>query len=241
MRLLVDVGNSQVKYMLQDSDALSEIVYLDYQAFLLQLSQGAFDVVQEVILANVHGSEIPDAVQAWATAQAIVFLQVHSEATAFGISSAYSEPERLGVDRWLAMVGAQQLYPQQNVLIIDAGTATTVDILDAQGQHLGGWIMPGVQTLFDSIVTRTQKISAQPNAIAALSFGDNSSMCVNHGSWAMTIGAVKEAILQVNTLLTLDKILLTGGNGKQIANFIGENCQLEPRLVFQGLSRFQAS
>ncbi|MBA6391147.1 type III pantothenate kinase [Colwellia sp. BRX10-3] len=244
MRLLVDVGNTQVKYVFQALECaapLSEIVYLDYQSFQAQLSQGNFSHVSEVFLANVHGREVYDAIEQWTVHNNIAFEQVHSSAKAFGVTSSYQQPERLGVDRWLAMIGAKQLYPKQNLLIIDAGTATTVDLLDANGQHHGGWIMPGVQTLFNSLLSRTHQIIATPKAIASLSFGMDSSNCLNHGNWAMTIGAIKEAIIQADSLLILDKILITGGNGKEIANLITDNCQLEPKLVFHGLSCFQAS
>ncbi len=243
MRLLIDVGNTQVKYVTQrmgTTKPLSEIVYINYQLFIGQLNKGVFSTVTEVILANVHGSEIHDAIEEWTRQNSIAFIQVHSEAKAFGIHSSYQQPERLGVDRWLAMIGAKQLYPNKNLLIIDAGTATTVDVLDAQGQHCGGWIMPGVQTMFNSLLSGTKKIIASPNVSASLLFGKDSSNCLNNGSWAMTIGAIKEAILQANSSLALDKVLITGGNGKQIIDLLAANCQLEPKLVFHGLSCFQA-
>lgn len=241
MRLLVDVGNTQVKYVFQAVDrsaSFSDIVYLDYHAFQTQLLQGRFSQVSEVILANVYGNAVHDAIKKWVACHNIAFVQVHSTAKAFGISSSYQQPESLGVDRWLAMIGAKQLYPQQNILVIDAGTATTVDLLAANGQHYGGWIMPGVQILFDSLLTRTTKINAAPNVTASISFGRDSSSCLNHGSWAMTIGAIKEAIIQANSSLTLDKVLITGGNGEKIVKLLAEHCQLEPKLVFLGLSCF---
>lgn len=244
MRLLVDVGNTQVKYVFQDLEntaSLTEITYLDYALFSEQLSEGKFAQISEFILANVHGNEIPKVLEKWSKLNNIAFLQVHSTAKAFGVSSSYQQPERLGVDRWLAMIGAKQRYPQQNLLIIDAGTATTVDLLDSNGQHLGGWIMPGVQTMFSSLLTRTNKVIATPKATASLSFGSDSSNCLNHGSWAMTIGAVKEAIIQAQSLLTLDNVLITGGNGREIVNLLNDNCQFEPKLVFHGLSCFRAS
>jgi len=244
MRLLVDVGNTQVKYVFQSDEknaALSPVVYLDYQAFQIQLAQGAFAHVSEVILANVHGKAMDDAIKNWAALNNIGFVQVQSAAKAFGVTSSYQQPERLGVDRWLAMIGAKQRFPGENLLIIDAGTATTVDLLAANGQHLGGWIMPGVQTMFNSLLDRTHKIIATPDTRASLSFGNDSSSCLNHGSWAMSIGAVKEAVLQANQMLMLDKMVITGGNGAEMVKLIPDNCQLEPKLIFHGLSCFQAS
>lgn len=244
MRLLVDIGNTQVKYVFQQTDdesMFSDAVYLDYQPFLQALASKDFADVSELIVANVHANNVLVEIEAWASAQNIAFLQVQSQAKAFGVSSSYLQPESLGVDRWLAIIAAHQLYPQQNVLIIDAGTATTVDLLAANGQHLGGWIMPGVQTMFTSLLSNTQKIVAEPIHIANVSFGINSSQCLNHGVWAMTIGAIKEAIVQANKLLIVNKVLLTGGNSEQLADLINDDYELAPSLIFHGLSCFHAS
>lgn len=243
MRLLVDIGNTQVKYVFQDTaeSPFSDIVYADYQIFLAQLLQENFSGVTQIILANVQGQEIQDSIRRWADENKVEFLQVESTKQAFGVTSGYEIPERLGVDRWLAMIGAKQLYPNENLLIIDAGTATTVDLLAGSGQHYGGWIMPGIETLFDSLVMRTKRIDAIASTASNLAFGVNSSACVNHGSWAMTIGAVKEAITQANNIMKLDKILLTGGNGQEIVKLITDNCQLESELIFHGLRCFKPS
>lgn len=240
MKLLIDVGNTQVKYVFQTHDlALSDIVFVDYQCFLKDLQQGKFSCVEDVVLANVHADDISDAIKCWASANGVGFLQVHSQAKAFGVISAYQQPERLGVDRWLAMIGAKLRYPNSNLLIIDAGTATTVDLLNRSGLHGGGWIMPGVQTMFNSLLTRTKKIIATPSEEANLSFGEDSSACLNHGSWAMTVGGIKEAIRQANSIESVDHILLTGGNSEQLAALIGDNVILEPKLIFCGLSCFK--
>jgi type III pantothenate kinase len=244
MRLLVDIGNTQIKYVFQESSTaalFSDVVYCDYATFLSKLAKNTFSNVCSIIVANVKINEIAAEIEFWASQYGIAFLQVHSQAKAFGVCSSYQQPVRLGVDRWLALIAAHQLYPKMNVLIIDAGTATTVDLLTVNGEHLGGWIMPGVQTMFDSLLRNTEKIIAEPINIANVSFGVDSSECVNYGTWAMTLGAIKEAVIQANTLLPLDKVVLTGGNSKQIINLLPENYELVPKLLFHGLSCFQAS
>lgn len=239
MRLLVDIGNTQVKYVFQDLDStelFGEVTYCDYATFIAKLKTNTFANIDRIIVANVQGSEILNEIESWALQRDIAFLQVHSQASAFGVCSCYQQPGRLGVDRWLALIAAHQLYPQQNVLIIDAGTATTADLLAVNGKHCGGWIMPGVQTMFESVLSNTQKIIAKPYSSTEMSFGVDSSECVNHGIWAMTIGAVKEAIVQAKKLNTIDKVIVTGGNGKQIANLISDRCEFIPELLFHGLS-----
>lgn len=243
MRLLVDVGNTQVKHVFQNSEplaAFSEVCYSNYQCFKEKLASKAFADVTEVVLASVHNDELSTVVKVWAQERDIAFMQVESQAHAFGVSSSYCQPSHLGVDRWLALIAVHRLYPNQNVLIVDTGTATTVDLLAANGHHRGGWIMPGVDTMFDSLLNNTKKIIAEPIDTTSLSFGVNSSQCVNHGIWAMIIGAVKEAIVQANEVLTVNKVVLTGGNSKTVAKLLNKDSELVPELLFHGLSCFKS-
>jgi type III pantothenate kinase len=243
MRLLIDIGNTQIKYVFQEvgtAALFSEVTYCEYATFLSKLAKNTFSNVCTIIVANVKGNEIVAAIESWASKHNIYFLQVHSQEKAFGVCSSYQKSTHLGIDRWLALIAAHQLYPKQNVIIVDAGTATTIDLLNANGQHLGGWIMPGIQTMYDSLLSNTQKIIADPINIASVAFGVDSSECLNYGIWAMTIGSVKEAIVQANKNINLDKIVLTGGNGQQIADLLAEDCELVPELLFHGLSCFKA-
>ena len=244
MRLLIDIGNTRIKYLLEqnrNSITANNLVNIDYLSFPSLLASDVFSDVSEVIVANVQGNELINVIEAWALQGEISFIQVYSQSKAFGVSSCYEQPEHLGVDRWLALIAAHQLYPRENVLIIDAGTAITVDLLAKNGEHIGGWIMPGVQTMFDSLLGNTQKIFAEQQDISILTFGENSSECVNLGIWAMVSGAINNAIAQANETLTLDKVIVTGGNSEQIAKIMSANAEIIPELLFHGLSCFHAS
>lgn len=244
MRLLIDIGNTRIKYLLEqnrNSITANNLVNIDYLSFPSLLASDVFSDVSEVIVANVQGNELINVIEAWALQGEISFIQVYSQSKAFGVFSCYEQPEHLGVDRWLALIAAHQLYPRENVLIIDAGTAITVDLLAKNGEHIGGWIMPGVQTMFDSLLGNTQKIFAEQQDISILSFGENSSECVNLGIWAMVSGAINNAIAQANETLTLDKVIVTGGNSEQIAKIMSANAEIIPELLFHGLSCFHAS
>lgn len=244
MRLLIDIGNTRIKYLLEqnrNSITANNLVNIDYLSFPSLLASDVFSDVSEVIVANVQGNELINVIEAWALQGEISFIQVYSQSKAFGVFSCYEQPEHLGVDRWLALIAAHQLYPRENVLIIDAGTAITVDLLAKNGEHIGGWIMPGVQTMFDSLLGNTQKIFAEQQDISILTFGENSSECVNLGIWAMVSGAINNAIAQANETLTLDKVIVTGGNSEQIAKIMSANAEIIPELLFHGLSCFHAS
>ena len=144
-KLLIDAGNTRVKSALLDAEGhlepLFNVSYAELEGVALSVA------VSAVWLAVVSGGERHQAVNRWLEQQPQVPVhQVHSEATAFGIINAYAHPSHLGVDRWLAMIGAYNEQPKAT-LIIDAGTAITADWVDAQGNHLGGCIAPGVDLM----------------------------------------------------------------------------------------------
>lgn len=245
MRLLIDIGNTRVKYVVENHNAdktksmLSSVKYLSVAELNEAFFSEHFFHIDEVIVASVNSDEKLAFIKKWADLHHKFFIQVNSEAERFGITSSYSQPTTLGIDRWLAMIGAATLYPNENVLIIDAGTAITIDLLNDAGKHEGGWIMPGLQTMFNSIMNSTTKVHATPLNIQHLDFGANSSECVNYGMWAMAIGAIKTAIAQSKQKLKLDHIILLGGDGERLAEILDENNHYIPELIFHGLRRFK--
>ena len=73
------------------------------------------------------------------------------------MTSGYRDPERLGVDRWLALIAARERSKQPTV-IVDAGSACTIDLLDSEGRHLGGYILPGLTAMGEALVRGTHQI-----------------------------------------------------------------------------------
>jgi type III pantothenate kinase len=239
MKLFIDIGNTRTKYVTEDQK-LSAIGYIANAQLSNSYLDTIFTEVDEVIVANVQSNNLANIIAGWAESRAIPCAEVHSEAKAFGVTSSYREPATLGIDRWLVLIGTRKLFPQDNVLIIDAGTATTFDYLDNKGQHLGGWIMPGIHTMLDSLHVATEKVRASSLPSTSLDFGENTNECVNYGCWAMASGAIKQAIIEANKIALLDKIIITGGNGAELANLIEEEMIVIPELVFHGLQCYSA-
>ncbi|WP_352284776.1 type III pantothenate kinase, partial [Pseudoalteromonas sp. Q18-MNA-CIBAN-0097] len=71
---------------------------------------------------------------------------------------AYEHVGNLGIDRWLALIAGFTLYPNTACIVVDAGTATTIDVLDSEGLHLGGWILPGLDLMTSSLTQNTQRV-----------------------------------------------------------------------------------
>ena len=180
-----------------------------------------FSDAVKIVVASVSNKAVTDQINAWCLSNNIIYQQIYSEIKKNKINSGYKDPNQLGVDRWLALIGAANLYPNKNLLIIDAGTATTVDFLMASGQHQGGWILAGVKMLISSVLSETTQVQANLVEKESLAFGLNTSENVHNAAWAATVGAIHLAISQIkNQGLILDEVIITGGNGNSLAQLI---------------------
>ena len=246
MLLLVDIGNTRTKYCsIKEADVsshqFSHVHYCDNQALSHQWLDSHWHQATQIVFASVAEQRFTHLLDSWATQHNIPCQQARSANHAFGVTSGYQTPEQLGVDRWLALLGAKKLYPNKACLIIDAGTATTVDYLDETGQHHGGWILAGIHTLFTSIQTNTANVLGQQADINDLTFGKNTNDNLANAAWGATVGLIEHAKALVKTKnLNLDEVIITGGNGAKLAKYLADGESIQPSLVFHGLSCFIA-
>ena len=165
VKLEIDVGNSRAKWRVTalglcgflPSAALAEKTKLPAEWGGLKL-----DVI---CLSSVLAEAATHAVIE--TLQRIFACDVHraySGVTAAGVINGYAEPSRLGVDRWLALLAARQLCPG-NLVVVDAGTAITLDLLSGDGRHLGGYILPGVERQAQSLWGGTSRVRVEMQAL----------------------------------------------------------------------------
>ena len=238
MRLLVDIGNTRTKYTLEKHGELSIIQSECNENINKQWLESISASVKAIIVASVSEEYLVDVFSKYAEQRAINFLNVKSEAARFGVTSSYQKPASLGIDRWLTLLAANIFYENENVLIVDAGTATTIDLLDHNGVHLGGWILPGIDILFNSLLLNTSKIMATQAHQVDISFGKSTSDGVNNACWAATLGFIEQSIKQANKQLPLDKIVLTGGNAQELGALLSTKHHIVHELVFIGMQRF---
>ncbi len=238
MKLLIDIGNSRTKYLFNKEGKLSELESINNEDANENWLTDVTKSVEKIVVASVSEEYLLTHIEEYAQQQKISFLKVESEHSRFGVTSSYQQPTTLGVDRWLTLLAADLYCKNKNVLIIDAGTATTADLLDHNGNHLGGWILPGIDILFNSLLVNTSQISATQKHLPNLSFGKNTSEGVNGACWAATLGFIEQAIVQSQMHVSLDKILITGGNAEKISSILTAEHQVVHQLVFIGLQRF---
>jgi type III pantothenate kinase len=163
---------------------------------------------------------------------------VTSTATAGGVRNAYSQPAQLGVDRWLAIIGAHALE-RGPVCVVSVGTAMTIDGVDAQGRHLGGVIVPGPDLMMSSLLQNTSDIAerAKQGSTSRGLFADNTLGAIRQGAEHAAGALVERAIaLMRQQLHETPKLLLTGGGSARIKESLALAHRDIPNLVLQGLA-----
>ena len=162
----------------------------------------------------------------------------HSEPRAFDVINGYAEPGRLGVDRWMALLGAAGMSAT-DCIVIDAGSAITLDLLSADGQHLGGAILPGLNTSIDAFKRIFSHIDFYHAAIAeAATPGCSTEAAIQidyeHHSIERLPALVNRWIPLLNNDLTL---LLAGGDAARVQRLLEQPARIVPDLVFRGMRR----
>ena len=161
MTLLVDVGNTRIKWATLEHGRLvnrGSAVHRDAVDAALAAFGAALPPQPRVIAANVAGEAIANGLAALVAARPGASLElVATSAERFGVRCAYSDPSRLGVDRWVAVLAAHHAA-RAAACVINAGTAVTFDAVDAGGAHLGGLIMPGAGLFAAALDRNTRNI-----------------------------------------------------------------------------------
>lgn len=244
--LLLDVGNTRIKWGILDGEEIHRTGHIAHQKVreqgLGELTSKLPSNVDAVLASNVAG-------QTFATRLSGVIgmhckCDVHFAKTArqaCGVRNGYRQPRRLGVDRWMAMIGAWTEL-QSACVVVDVGTAVTIDALDDEGQHIGGQILPGVALMCAALAASTSDINSVggrvPNAGAGLDiFGDNTAKAVRNGAWNAVVGAVERSITTLRSNAYDPLVVLTGGDASRMLTALGSEFLHRPNLVLQGLAR----
>lgn len=160
-------------------------------------------------------------------------------ASVAGVRNGYSDYQRLGLDRWLAILAAYQLADKA-CLVLDLGTAVTSDFVDASGEHLGGFICPGVPLMRNQLRTHTRRIryddEAAEKALHDLAPGRSTVEAVERGCSLMLRGFVLTQLeLARDYWGEAFEVFLTGGDAGSVAEILPA-ARVMPDLIFIGLA-----
>ena len=244
--LLLDVGNTRIKWGMFDGGRIYKTGHIAQSKVREQglgvLTSRLPHSAEVVFASNVAGPTF--ATRLSGVVGVHCDCDVHfarSEREACGVRNAYRQPRRMGVDRWVAMIGAWAEF-KSSCVVVDAGTAVTIDAIDGDGQHLGGEIYPGVVLMTEALAASTNDIPAVSGRIPAAAsgldiFGDSTSKAVQAGCWNAIVGAVDRAIKTLRSNAYRPKLILTGGDASRMLTALGTEPLHRPNLVLQGLVR----
>lgn len=150
-----------------------------------------------------------------------------------GVTNSYADPSAMGVDRWCAMVAAFNAVGR-SVVVVDAGSALTIDWVDDSGKHRGGYIIPGLNTMYESLVKKTGRVRFNKAVSLSINLGCSTDEAVNSGVASAMLGAVKVAIERAEAESQV-AVMLTGGDACALSSVFPEQCVLHDTLVMDGL------
>jgi type III pantothenate kinase len=246
MILLVDIGNTRLKWATAEATELgtqqaivrSNVRYEQLAGLVLNGIEPS-----RIVVSNVAGEVVElEFTRALKQQTDAPIEYVRSTRSACGITNAYPQPERLGTDRWMSVIAAHHLVGA--ACIATFGTAMTIDAVTADGQHLGGIIVPGPQLMVDSLLTNTSDIAARSlgGQIADDLFADNTLGAIHQGALHMCAALVEKAYVTCAQRMDVKPALIvSGGAGEQVAQLLTTSFQNVPDLVLRGLARIARS
>ena len=233
MNLCIDQGNSRTKVALM-SDEGKMINHFIYKAFSSTDVERLFDLypVSDSIISSVINIE-PAIVNTLNRRSQHFVLFDHM--TPVPIRNGYDTPQTLGQDRLAAAVGAKSLCPDENLLIIDAGSAITYDFVSADGEYLGGNIAPGLKMRFTMLQRMTKKlplVEVDENELIPL-FGKNTRDAIAAGVIRGVAYEVKGYMRTLGEKVPHFQTYLTGGNAPYIMNNVRSSRTQKRELHFE--------
>lgn len=239
-QLLIDIGNTRLKWVLMRDDIiLAGGRWAHHGENNLALSQIAItESPDQIIVSNVADNKFTSETDSWASDRfSLAVHHVNVPHKGDGIENAYTVAEDLGADRWATLVACHRLY-SADVCIVDAGSALTIDLLTAKGVHLGGYILPGINSMRQALLRDTSlqsELKADRNVTQEP--GKSTLQGINNGS-LLAICQTIESIVNTFDNETKQKIqcVLTGGDSNKLSANLSISHIIEPSLVLQGLA-----
>ncbi|EPB99948.1 pantothenate kinase [Litchfieldella anticariensis FP35 = DSM 16096] len=239
MILDLDIGNTLSKWRLKDT-ASSEIRSRGAVWTREEWRPGSdipdLDVVEAVRISSVARQTVLRETVGLLRRQVGAVYVARSTAEALGVTNGYEEPSRLGVDRWMGALASYQLAG--GCCSVDCGSAITIDFVLPGGRHLGGYILPGLRLMKESLQLGTRNVAIDPDSEAdeLLAPGKNTVEAVNHGIYMAAVSAVNRIYSEVcdreGVALPL---LLTGGDARVVSRGIRVPHAVWPDMVYGGL------
>jgi type III pantothenate kinase len=265
--LLLDIGNSRLKWALMREPYRRRQAFAARGVMELRLLRGTNSALARLFKAasgagllpkvhacNVAGPAIERQLRTAARRAGLGSVRfARSEITAAGVRNGYREVWRLGVDRWVALIGAHHEHPDMDLCIVGIGTAMTIDLLDASGRHVGGNIVPGPRLMIESLLARTAGIKRRAGGRAVVADVDRAAAdhagtrvrLFAHDTRAGLVAGARHACAAAieharreagHELGRRPRLILAGGATDVIAPLLDSPYRREDDLILRGLA-----
>ncbi|MBD3617874.1 MAG: type III pantothenate kinase [Chromatiales bacterium] len=239
MMLLADIGNNREKWAIGDNGELAMLGNFttgDTATLSALLARCPRDRIHRVVVASVAGTGRMDDVTRTISAAGLPEVEViNTPEAGGGIRVAYAEPQRLGCDRFLAMVAAHARYAGP-LVVVDCGTAVTLDAVDAEGVHLGGAILPGRALMQSALMAGTVGVQFEA-ADSSEVFGKDTAAGVASGAHYGLAGAIDGIVERMAAAFpAAPTLVITGGDGPTLEPLLKHRYHGHPELVLEGLA-----
>jgi type III pantothenate kinase len=230
MNIVIDAGNTFTKIGIFENDILKakEVFKRDegVDAFLGKTP------VEHILVSSV----IPGAPQllSWSMATGKRFIL--KAGLPLPIANDYATPETLGVDRLAAACGAHFLFPNQDCLVIDAGTCINYEFINKEGHYIGGAISPGIRMRFESMHDHTAKLPLAPVVKLPPLVGQSTIQCLQSGVMNGILEELKGTISRYSAQYPDARVILCGGDAHFFENDLNPSIFVAPDLVLIGLN-----
>lgn len=238
MIAVIDAGNSRIKWGLHNGAGwVSRGVLATADTEWIAEAADEWPAGTRVILCNVAGSDVAQRIHAALKKLSLEVRNFVATATCCGVTNAYEEPRQLGADRWAALLGARSLAAGP-CLVVCGGTATTIDLLSADGQFRGGIILPGYDLMRAALAGNTAQL---PLAEGEYRTEPRNTMdAIVSGCLNAQLGAIERMYAAIAD--TPDAVcLLTGGAAARLAPHLSIPVRVEENLILDGLVRYAAA
>jgi len=224
-RLFIDIGNSAVKWRSHGSEVFTKEID--------QFSSELLPKADVVWLSAVAHLNIVEEIKAGFTSVNLV-----KPSKIYGkLNLSYDDPSKFGVDRFLAMLAALECFPEQPLLVIDAGSAVTFDVIDNQGMHQGGLIMPGIKSLRESFI----KFATNDLSLKTSELKNSTKEAWHSGTQVMLVSAINSQIKNFELQYPDGVVTICGGIVKEILIELPKSVKFFDNLVLDGLESYSQS
>ncbi len=235
MLLAIDVGNTRIKAAVFEVSTLLEVVVFDkeklQQKVTFILSQ--YPKINDIVVASVGNTNHSN----FNFLENKATLHFISHECRFPFKNLYATPTTLGIDRLILATGATLQFPNQNRLIIDAGTCITYDFVDENNQYLGGAISPGIRLRYEALNHFTAKLPLLSKSYPNNFIGNSTSESIHSGVTKGTILEIDGFIEEYKSQYAKFIIILTGGDSEFLAKRLKNTIFAHSNFLLESLNQ----